>query len=83
MNRKKLLQKILSGSKNISFKDFVSLLESFGFELSRTNGSHNIYKHKKANELVNIQNVAGKAKAYQIKQFLKIIEKYNLKLEDK
>jgi len=29
-------------------------------------------------ELLNFQNVGGKAKPYQVKQFLKIVEKYNL-----
>ena len=28
-------------------------------------------------------NVDGKAKPYQVKQFLSIVEKYNLKIEDK
>ncbi|MCF8370546.1 MAG: type II toxin-antitoxin system HicA family toxin [Bacteroidales bacterium] len=82
MRREKLLMKILSGSKNISFRDFVNLMEGFGFELSRTRGSHHIYKHKEVTELMNIQNVSGKAKPYQIKHFLEIIEEYNLKLEE-
>jgi len=30
---------------------------------------------------VNIQNVHGDAKPYQVKQFLKIVEHYSLKLE--
>ena len=33
-------------------------------------------------EFRNLQNVKGKAKPYQIKQLLKIVEKYNLLLED-
>jgi len=33
-------------------------------------------------ELINLQNVNGKAKPYQIKQFLEIVERYNLQLED-
>lgn len=35
-----------------------------------------------AAELVNLQNARGKAKPYQIRQFLKLVEEYNLKLED-
>ncbi len=30
-------------------------------------------------EMVNIQNVNGEAKTYQIKKFLSIVEKYGLK----
>jgi hypothetical protein len=33
-------------------------------------------------ELVNLQEAVGKAKPYQVRQFLKLIEEYNLKLED-
>jgi len=43
MNKRKLLAKLLAGSKNIRFDDFVSLLEALGFRLSRINGSHRIF----------------------------------------
>ena len=33
-------------------------------------------------ELANFQDVKGEAKPYQIRQFLRLIERYNLKLED-
>jgi len=56
---KKILAKVLSGSKNIAFTDFVSLVEGFGFRLSRTSGSHHIFIHPKVKELVNLQNVNG------------------------
>jgi hypothetical protein len=38
--------------------------------------------HPDIPELVNLQNVKGKAKPYQLKQLLKIVEKYNLHMED-
>lgn len=82
MNKKKLLQKILSGSKNIPYDDMKLLVEAFGFKLSRITGSHHIYTHPDINELVNLQKVDGKAKPYQIKQFIRIIEKYGLDMED-
>jgi len=72
----------LSGSKNISFNDIVAVVEAFGFTLSRVNGSHHIFIHPNIPELVNLQNAKGKAKPYQIRQFLTIVEKYNLSLED-
>jgi hypothetical protein len=56
---KKLLTKVLAGSKNIAFSDFVLLVEGFGFRLSRVNGSHHIFVHKDIPELVNLQNVNG------------------------
>ncbi len=83
MNRRKLLKKIIDGSNNIRFEDMVNLVEGFGFELSRNDGSHHIFVKSDIPELVNLQNVNGQAKPYQIRQFLKLIEKRNLKMEDK
>lgn len=80
MNNKKLLEKILNGSKNIQFNDFIKLVIGFGFHLDRINGSHYIFKVDGIEELINIQNVKGEVKPYQINQFLAIIEKYNLEL---
>ncbi|HKS39171.1 MAG TPA: type II toxin-antitoxin system HicA family toxin [Blastocatellia bacterium] len=82
MNRRKLLEKALAGSKNIRFSDMILLVEGFGFYLSRTNGSHNIFTHPDIPELVNLQEADGKAKPYQIRQFLRLVERYNLKLGD-
>ncbi len=82
MNERRLLQKILGGSKNIAFGDMIALVEAFGFRLSRINGSHHIFTHPEINELVNLQNVGGQAKPYQIKQFLRLVERYGLRMED-
>jgi len=83
MKDEKLLKKALSGSKNVSFDEFVKLIRAFGFELDRVRGSHHIFKHKGTIELINIQDVNGKVKPYQIKQFLAIVENNNLKMEKK
>jgi len=82
MNKQKLLEKILAGSKNIRFDDFVSLIEAFGFELSRVRGSHHIFEHPNVSEIINLQNSKGQVKPYQIRQFLQLVEQYALKLED-
>ena len=83
MNKKKLFQNIIKNrGKNISFSDFQLILEAFGFRLDRTKGSHRIYDHKYAHSSLNIQDENGQAKPYQVQQFLKAVEKYNLKLED-
>jgi predicted RNA binding protein YcfA (HicA-like mRNA interferase family) len=82
MNRRKLLKKIINGSKNIRFGDMVNLVRGFGFDLSRTEGSHHIFSRSDIPELVNLQNVKGQAKPYQMRQFLKLVEKHNLNLED-
>ena len=82
MKNEKTLQKILGGSKNIRFEEMVALVESFGFRLSRIKGSHRIFVHDGIIELVNLQEVDGEAKPYQIKQFLRLVEKYNLHMEN-
>ena len=82
MNKQKLLEKILSGSKNIRFDEFVSLIEAFGFELSRVRGSHHIFEHPNVPEILNLQNSKGQVKPYQVRQFLQLVEQYDLKLED-
>jgi predicted RNA binding protein YcfA (HicA-like mRNA interferase family) len=78
---KKILAKVLSGSKNIAFEDFVRLVEGFGFLLSRVSGSHHIFVHDSVKELVNLQNVKGQVKPYQVKQVMELIERYNLEME--
>ncbi len=78
----KLLEKILTGTKNVSFDDMVTLIEAFGFSRSRINGSHHIFIRPDIPEPINIQNYSGKAKPYQVKQFLQLIEQYNLQLGD-
>lgn len=83
MNRRKVLEKIIGGSKNIKFTDMINLVQGFGFKLMRTEGSHHIFAHPDIPELVNLQNVKGQAKPYQMRQFLKLVEKHNIKLEVK
>lgn len=55
MKNQKLLEKILAGSKNIRFSDFVGLVEAFGFVLSRVRGSHHIFEHPNIPEILNLQ----------------------------
>ena len=64
------------------FDEMVALVEAFGFRLSRIKGSHHIFVHLQVRELVNLQDVDGKAKPYQVRQFLRLIERYDLTLGD-
>jgi predicted RNA binding protein YcfA (HicA-like mRNA interferase family) len=82
MNPRKALAKILAGSKSTRFADMTRLVIGFGFHLSRTSGSHHIFTHPGIPELVNLQEVGGEAKPYQVRQFLKLVERYNLQLSD-
>jgi predicted RNA binding protein YcfA (HicA-like mRNA interferase family) len=82
MNNRKLLEKILASPKNVQFKDMVLLVQSFGFRLSRIRGGYHIFVHPDVHELVNLQEVNRKAKPYQDRQFLELIEKYDSELGD-
>jgi predicted RNA binding protein YcfA (HicA-like mRNA interferase family) len=67
---------------NVSFSDMCRLMEAFGFELRRTSGSHHVFVHPEVRELVNLQEVRGQAKPYQVRQFLRLVERYALRMED-
>jgi len=81
MNKRKLLSRIWNNQKNVNFHDFVSLVEAHKFYCAGGKGSHSIFKCRTIAESINIQNDNGNAKPYQVKQFLSLITKYNLKLE--
>jgi predicted RNA binding protein YcfA (HicA-like mRNA interferase family) len=57
-------------------------MEGFGFRLARVRGSHHVFSHPDIPELINIQEVDGQAKPYQVRQFLKLVERHDLQLED-
>ncbi|MGB3533089.1 MAG: type II toxin-antitoxin system HicA family toxin [Microcoleaceae cyanobacterium] len=80
--KRKILDKILAGSRNIKFSEMVTLIEAFGFSLVRVSGSHHIFTHPDVIEIVNIQNKKGDVTPYQVRQFISLIEKYDLKIED-
>lgn len=83
MRRRRLLRRLLSGAlANVAFGDMEDLVVGFGFQLARTSGSHRIFFHPSVPELVNLQEADGEAKPYQIRQFLRIVERHNLRLED-
>jgi predicted RNA binding protein YcfA (HicA-like mRNA interferase family) len=82
LKKRKLLEKILASTGNVRFTDLVVLVEAFGFRLSRVSGSHHIFTHPAVQELVNLQNKKGKAKPYQVRQFLTLVEQYNLELRE-
>jgi predicted RNA binding protein YcfA (HicA-like mRNA interferase family) len=83
MKRKRLLKRLLSGAlANAAFADLADLAEGFGFRLQRVRGSHHIFVHPDLAELINLQNARGEAKPYQIRQLLRLAERYNLKVEE-
>ena len=78
MNKRKLLLKAYNGPNNLRFHEFVELIEAFGFQFQRTRGSHHLFAKPGLSSIVNVQEHAGKAKPYQVRQFLELIERYEL-----
>jgi predicted RNA binding protein YcfA (HicA-like mRNA interferase family) len=68
---------------NVSFADLVRLVEELGFELRRTSGSHHVFIHAQVPELLTLQRVAGQAKPYQIRQLIRLVDQYALRLEQR
>ena len=60
----------------------MGLVENFGLTLNRMNVSHPVFHHPDLPEMLNLQEMDGEAKPYQIRQFLLLIERYNLMVED-
>lgn len=83
MKPAKLLERVLAGHlANVDFVDLVRLVETLGFELLRTVGSHRVYGHSEVPELLSLQPHHGEAKPYQIRQLLVLVRVYNLKLRE-
>lgn len=78
MKTTKQLNKLARNSKNVKFNELVNQIQKFGFALERVSGSHHIFKHPEVTEILNLQPRKGKAKDYQVKQFGRLVEKYEL-----
>lgn len=62
--------------KNVRFVDLCKVYDYYFGSPRQKSTSHRIYRMPwQGDPRVNIQNVKGKAKSYQIKQVLKAIEK--------
>ena len=62
---------------NIRFRDLEALLLRLGFS-ERIRGSHHIFTRPGIAEILNLQPLGSRAKAYQVKQVRKIIVQYRL-----
>jgi predicted RNA binding protein YcfA (HicA-like mRNA interferase family) len=83
VDKRRLLKRIASGDvANVAFGDLRRLAEALGFELSRVTGSHHVFTHPDIPQLINLQSVRGQAKPYQVRQILRLVERYDLRLED-
>lgn len=83
MDKRKLLIRLARGDlTNVAFGDARRLLEGLGFELRRVSGSHHVFAHPDIVELLNLQSVRGQAKPYQLRQMIRLVERYDLRLRN-
>ena len=73
-NCEELLAKAQNNPAGLRFMELCVLAECFGWQLARTAGSHHVYKRARTMQVMNFQNVKGKAKPYQVKQLLDAID---------
>lgn len=79
--RELLLQATRPGA-TLRYNEFKALLEAFGFRLASMNRLHNIFVHPQIPDLLNIQNIGGQLKPFQLRQALNLIYKYQLRAQD-
>lgn len=79
----KIRDKILLGfsDSNVDFTDLCFLLSKFGFD-ERIKGSHHIFTRNGVEEIINVQPIGSKAKAYQVKQVRNLTLKYKFGASD-
>jgi hypothetical protein len=78
MHRKELLEELKANPKKVRFIRLCKIAEAFGFQTRKGTGSHRVYFREGILEILNFQEEGGWAKAYQVRQFIKVIEKYSI-----
>jgi hypothetical protein len=82
VNPTRLLTRIVGGAvTNVDFADLVSLINALGFDEIGGKGSHRVFAHAGVAELLNLQEVRGQAKPYQVRQVVALVRRYDLRLE--
>lgn len=75
----KLIDRFKNNPRGVKFDDACKIAMLFGFEEKGGKGSHRVFAKEGVKEIINLQNVGGEAKPYQVRQLLTIIERYGLK----
>lgn len=71
-----ILNQMKQNPKGIKYKDLCNVCDRYFGEARQNSSSHRVYKTPwPGDPRVNIQNDKGYAKAYQVRQVLKAIEK--------
>lgn len=78
MDLEKEIERMRKNPKNVSYNTFIRVTKELGFIHRQGKGSHEVMGKPGIERLVVIQRTKGKIKQYQVKQFLKLIENYNM-----
>jgi len=70
MKKRRLFEDLNNNSKNVCFEKLCKIVETFGFRFKGGKGSHRIYVQEEIGEMLNFQNVGGKAKPYNASQVI-------------
>ncbi|MBM3594869.1 MAG: type II toxin-antitoxin system HicA family toxin [Alphaproteobacteria bacterium] len=63
-----------SPNRSVDFRDFLAMLEAFGFVHVRPKSSHRSYAHPECLAILVVQPKGKDAKRYQVREFLDIVE---------
>jgi len=78
MEKEETYRELKERATNVRFEELCRAAGLFGFKFKGGKGSHRVFVREGVKELLNFQDVKGKAKPYQVRQFIKLIEKYSL-----
>jgi predicted RNA binding protein YcfA (HicA-like mRNA interferase family) len=76
-----LLQQAQEKPSNLPFRDLIALAEAAGFTMKRVKGGHHILTRPGTPEILVFQPRKGRAKPYQVRQLLTVIERHGIALE--
>ena len=72
-----ILEKVRSNPAGVRFAEVCKICDHYFGQARQASGSHRVYKTPWSGDpRVNIQNSKGYAKAYQVKQIIKAIERW-------
>lgn len=74
-------QLLASPNMRISFRDFLHLLQAFGFVRKRAKGSHQSFKHPDIQHILTVQPRGKDAVGYQVQRLLEFIKAYDLHMD--
>ena len=77
MRPRRLLARLAQGHlQNVDLGDAAAPVVALSFHLERISGSHHTYVHPDVKGLLNLQDIKGQAKPYQLRQLVRRVEQY-------